>query len=269
MSAMASMMRTRASRITLSNLSPNPKSQHAQKRLGRGQGSGKGGTSGRGHKGQKARSGNGKPKAGFEGGQTPITKRFPKRGFVNPNRKEYAPVNLDRIQHWIEQGRLHSSPENPITARELVLSGCVHDVHDGIKLLGDGAAFLKTPVHITPSKASKSAIKAVEASGGSVFCKYYNPLALRDCVKSRTDRVSAAPTRRTDIRKITPIYPLWSFIDATLNSAVWYTDWKNRGYLSPEAIGKMPIVEERWKELSKQLLAFKDQTFDTKKIKKA
>ena len=122
--------------------------------MGRGQGSGRGGTSGKGHKGQKARSGNGKPKPGFEGGQTPLVKLFPKRGFVNAcvrlqlvvrnrdinlynhsNAKEYAPVNLDRIQYWIEQGRLTSSPEKPITARELLLSGCVHDIHDGIKLL--------------------------------------------------------------------------------------------------------------------------------------
>jgi len=242
---MSAFVRARTARVTLSNLSPAPKSQHSQKRLGRGQGSGHGGTSGRGHKGQKARAGNGKPKAGFEGGQTPITKRFPKRGFVNPNRKTYAPVNLERIQFWIEQGRLHSSPTNPITARELLLSGCVHDVHDGIKLLADGASFLKTPIHITPSRASKSAIKAVEEKGGSVFCQYYNPLALRDCVKSNPDRVSAAPTRREDI--------------------MWYTDWRNRGYLSPEAIAQMPVVQERWKELSKQLLKFKEQNFDTKK----
>jgi hypothetical protein len=59
---------------------------------------------------------------------------------------------------------------------------------------------LKTPIHIIPSRASQSAIKAVEAVGGSVFCQYYNPMALRDCVKSREDRISAAPTRRTDIR---------------------------------------------------------------------
>lgn len=62
-----------------------------------------------------------------------------------------------------------------------------------------GAEFLKAAVHITPSRASKSAIKAIEASGGSVFCQYYNSLALRDCIKDRTDRVSAAPTRRNDI----------------------------------------------------------------------
>jgi len=132
-----------------------------QKRLGRGRSSGLGKTSGRGHKGQKARSGNGKPKAGFEGGQTTISKLFPKKGFTNSyvsycrvlmkrlltkenqflfnsiSGKTYAPVNLDRIAYWIEQGRLASSPEKPITARELVMSGCIHNAHDGVKLLGD------------------------------------------------------------------------------------------------------------------------------------
>ncbi|KAI0798111.1 ribosomal protein L15 [Abortiporus biennis] len=237
--------RATSGRVHLFNLSPAQNSQHAQKRVGRGQGSGRGGTSGKGHKGQKARSGNGKPRLGFEGGQTPIVKLFPKRGFVNPNKKVYAPVNLDRIQHWIEQGRLTSSPDKPITAKELFESGCIHNVHDGIKLLGDGASELKSPVHITPSRASKSAIRAVEKLGGSVFCKYYNDLALRDCVDGRTDRTQAAPTRRTDI--------------------LWYTQWKNRGYLSPEALKKMPLVEDRWRELSKQLLVYKNQEFQQKK----
>jgi len=227
------------------NLSPAPGSQHTQKRVGRGRRSGHGKTSGRGHKGQKARSGNGKPKLQFEGGQTTIVKLFPKKGFTNQNEKVYAPVNLDRIQHWIDTGRLTSSPTQPITARELLLSGCVHNVHDGIKLLGDGAERLKTPIHITPSRASKTAIQAVEKLGGSVFCRYYNPLALRDCVKARTDRLDAAPTRRTDIE--------------------WYTDWKNRGYLSEKAITKMPMVTARWKALSKQLQAFRGEEFDTRK----
>ncbi|CCM02912.1 uncharacterized protein FIBRA_05026 [Fibroporia radiculosa] len=225
-------------RVHLFNLSPAINSQHSQKRVGRGQGSGRGGTSGRGHKGQKARAGNGKPRVGFEGGQTPITKLIPKRGFVNANTKTWAPVNLDRIQHWIDQGRLESSPEKPITARELLMSGCIHDAHDGVKLLGNGAEHLKTPIHVIPSRASQSAIRAVEKLGGTVFCKYYNPLALRDCVKGRTDRVEAAPTHRRDI--------------------LWYTQWRNRGYLSPTATNKMPMVEERWKELSEQLRRYKD-----------
>jgi large subunit ribosomal protein L15 len=122
----------------------------------------------------------------------------------------------------------------------------VHNVHDGIKLLGNGAEFLKGAVHITPSRASKSAIEAIEANGGTVFCQYYNSLALRDCIKGRTDRISAAPTRRNDI--------------------TWYTQWRNRGYLSPEAVEQMPLASDRWRELSKQLLAFKTQSFSKKPI---
>ncbi|KAI0747706.1 ribosomal protein L15 [Daedaleopsis nitida] len=245
MSGVASRVKATSGRVHLFNLSPAPGSTSTQKRLGRGRSSGLGKTSGRGHKGQKARAGNGKPKAGFEGGQTPIVKLFPKKGFVNQNAKTYAPVNLDRLQHWIDQGRLTSSADKPITARELLLSGCIHQVHDGIKLLGSGAEHVKTAIHITPSRASQSAIRAVEKKGGSVYCKYYNDLALRDCVKGRTDRVQAAPTRKIDI--------------------LWYTSWRNRGYLSPTALSKMPAVEDRWKRLSQQLLAFKTQEYDKAK----
>ncbi|RDB21190.1 50S ribosomal protein L15 [Hypsizygus marmoreus] len=241
--------RIRVPRVTLANLRPAPGSQHNQKRVGRGQGSGYGGTSGRGANGQKSRSGAG-IRPGFEGGQTPITKLFPKRGFVNQNSKTWAPINLDRIQFWIDQGRLTSSPENPITARELLLSGCIHDVHDGVKILGDGAQHFKEPIYITPSRASKSAIQAIEANGGKVVCKYYNPLALRDCVKGSTDRVSAAPTRREDI--------------------IWYGKHRNRGYISPgtlKSLGNLPFVEERWKHLATQLGAWKKQEFDVQKKK--
>ncbi|OJT14147.1 54S ribosomal protein L10, mitochondrial [Trametes pubescens] len=254
-SVAASRFKATSGRVHLFNLSPATGSQSTQKRLGRGRSSGLGKTSGRGHKGQKARAGNGKPKAGFEGGQTPIVKLFPKRGFVNQNAKVFAPVNLDRIQHWIDQGRLTSSPEKPITAKELLASGCVHNVHDGIKLLGSGSEYLKTPIHITPSRASRSAIRAVEKAGGSVFCQYYNDLALKDCVKGRTDRTDAAPTRKTDI--------VSQVTRETL--AVWYTSWQNRGYLSPTALSKMPLAHDRWRELSKQLLAFKTQEYEKAK----
>ncbi|KAF5391801.1 hypothetical protein D9757_001653 [Collybiopsis confluens] len=237
-------------RISLATLSPAKGSLQKQKRVGRGQGSNYGGTSGRGHNGQKSRSGAG-IRASFEGGQTPITKRFPKRGFVNQNEKVYAPVNLERIQHWITLGRLSSSPENPITARELLLSGCVHNVQDGIKVLGDGAKFLTDKIYITPSRASKSAIKAIEDRGGQVVCKYYNPLALRDCVQGRTDRTEAAPTQRKDI--------------------VWYGKFQNRGFLSQQLHRQLvdtPILEERWTSLSRQLGQWRKQDFDVEKKKK-
>ncbi|KAF9070350.1 ribosomal protein L18e/L15P [Rhodocollybia butyracea] len=238
------------SRISLANLSPARGSLHKQKRVGRGQGSNHGGTAGRGHNGQNSRSGAG-IKPGFEGGQTPITKLFPKRGFVNQNEKVWAPVNLERIQHWINLGRISCSPEKPITARELLLSGCIHDVHDGIKVLGDGAEFLTSKIYITPSRASKTAIQAIEELGGQVVCKYYNPLALRDCIKGRTDRIEAAPTRRQDI--------------------VWYGKFQNRGYLSSELHKKIkttPVFQERWKLLSDQLGQWQKQDFDYEKKKK-
>ncbi|KAJ7632284.1 ribosomal protein L18e/L15P [Roridomyces roridus] len=231
-----------SSRISLRNLKPLRAAQH--------NGLAMAGTAGRGANGQKSRSGPG-IKPGFEGGQTPITKLFPKRGFVNRNERVWAPVNLDRIQHWIDEGRLSSSPEKPITARELLLSGCVHDVHDGIKILGDGSQYFKTPIYITPSRASKSAIQAIESHGGKVVCKYYNPLALRDCVKGRTDRIEAAPTRRDDI--------------------VWYSRLRNRGYLSPGTLQKaasLPFVQDRWKMLARELGVWRDQGVNTSSKKK-
>jgi large subunit ribosomal protein L15 len=242
--------RLRATRITLANLKPAQGSQQNQKRIGRGQGSGYGGTAGRGSNGQKSRSGAG-IKRGFEGGQTPITKRFPKRGFVNQNSKIYAPVNLDRIQHWIDQGRLSSSPEKPITSKELLLSGCVHDVHDGVKILGNGAEALKSPIFIVPSRASKTAIAAIEKNGGKVVCVYHNAQALRDCIKGRDDRVSAAPTRRQDI--------------------IWYGRHGNRGYLSSETLGpvnNLPFVQDRWRLLAEQLGKWRKQDFDVSKTKR-
>ncbi|KAF9514488.1 hypothetical protein BS47DRAFT_1328893 [Hydnum rufescens UP504] len=210
-------------RTSTTGLSPFPGSRKHQKRLGRGKGSGHGGTSTRGHKGQNARSGNGKPKAGFEGGQTPITRRFPKRGFFNQSTRTWAPLNLDRLQHWINQGRLISSPENPITAHHLYKSRCVHGAHDGIKLLGDGSSQLTSTVHLVVSRASKSAIREVEKLGGSVVCRYYNDLGLKDCLKGRSHRKLADPIRKPDI--------------------LWYSDSRNRGYLSPLIKGDEPAIK--------------------------
>ena len=95
-----------------------------------------------------------------------------------------------------------------------------------------------------------------------MFCKYYNPLALRDCVNGRTDRTQAAPVRQTDIGTS---HRLYLQHQVSYTCSVWYTSWKNRGYLSPMALKTMPHVEERWKTLSEQLSAFKTQGYEKSK----
>jgi large subunit ribosomal protein L15 len=119
-----------------------------------------------------------------------------------------------------------------------------------------------------PSRASASAIKAVEKKGGSVICKYYNDLSLRDCVRGRTDRVAAAPTRREDIGMSTSPSILHESIHT--RCVVWYTTESNRGYLAPrvlEKIGTRSFVDERWKRLSEQLGAWKSQEYATQAVK--
>ena len=127
-----------------------------------------------------------------------------------------------------------------------------------IHQLYQGSQHLTSKIHVVSSRASQSAIKAVEKLGGTVFCKYYNRLALRDCVKGRTDRISAAPTRKQDIRKC--FFRSCAYAPHVL-VVVWYTNWRNRGYLSAKAVKKMPsaITEERWKDLSAQLLQYKKE----------
>ncbi len=147
---------------TLNTLRDNKGSRKRAKLLGRGIGSGKGKTSGRGGKGQTARTG--VAINGFEGGQTPIHRRLPKRGFNNPTRRELQAINVGTIQKWIEAGRL--SDKKTITSEVLVSSGIISNPRDGIKLLSKGE--IKTAVQIEIDYASPSAIKAVEKAGGKV-----------------------------------------------------------------------------------------------------
>ncbi|KAH7103781.1 ribosomal protein L15 [Auriculariales sp. MPI-PUGE-AT-0066] len=229
-------------RVGLFNLRPAKGATHNKHRYGRGDGGGRGGTSGRGHKGQNARSGSGKPKPGFEGGQTPIMRKFPKRGFINQFARTWAPLNLDRLQHWIDQGRIpESSRDRPLTIYHLLQSGCIHQPHDGVKILGDGAKDLKTSIHLSVARASKKAITAIESNGGSVVCEYQNPLAVIDAAVGRSDRLSAAPTRREDIE--------------------WYTEWSNRGYLSPNALKRFPRLgnDKRIVAIAQELNRHKEQ----------
>ena len=146
----------------LNELSPSPGSTKNRMRVGRGPGSGKGKTAGRGVKGQKARSG--VAIAGFEGGQMPLHMRMPKRGFKSLNRKHFAEVNLWRIEQAIAAGKL--DPKQPIDAAALVAAGVVRRPWDGVKLLGTGE--LKSKLDITVYSATASARAAVEGAGGSL-----------------------------------------------------------------------------------------------------
>ncbi len=127
-------------------------------RKGRGQATGQGGTAGRGHKGQKSRSGYSK-KIGFEGGQMPLQRRVPKFGFTNINRKEYAGINLDTIQEYVDAGRL----ENEFSIDNLIEAGLVGK-NDLVKILGRGE--LKAKIKVTAHKFTATAKAAVEAAGG-------------------------------------------------------------------------------------------------------
>ena len=143
--------------MNLSNLTPAAGSRKQRKRVGRGEGSGHGGTSTRGHKGAKSRSGY-KSKIGFEGGQMPLQRRVPKFGFTNPNRVEYKGVNLDTLQALVDKTGLKA-----VSPADLVANGLAGK-HDLVKILGRGE--LKAGVEVSAHQFSKSATAAIEAAGG-------------------------------------------------------------------------------------------------------
>ncbi|KAL2848019.1 ribosomal protein L18e/L15P [Aspergillus pseudodeflectus] len=213
----------------LASLSDNPGAYNKRIRRGRGPASGKGKTSGRGHKGQKQ---HGSVPYGFNGGQTPEIVVHGERGFINHFTPELAITNLERIQEWIDQGRL--DPTKPITIRELAKSRCIHRPKEGVKLLlnsnrptpaipkwkknktpppksaqgvpGSAPApeavepeaaeavveetekpsALKQPIHVVVSRASASAIAAIEAAGGSVTTRYYTKSSIRAIMQRET-----------------------------------------------------------------------------------
>jgi large subunit ribosomal protein L15 len=148
--------------MKLHELHDNEGANRKKKRIGRGPGSGKGKTGGRGIKGQKSRSG--VAINGYEGGQMPLYQRLPKRGFNNPNRKSYAVVNLSLIEKFIEAGKLDVKAE--ITEDALVASGLVRRKRDGVRILAKGE--LKSKVKLNVTGASKAAIEAVAKIGGSL-----------------------------------------------------------------------------------------------------
>jgi large subunit ribosomal protein L15 len=149
--------------MKLNEIRDNPGARKKSKAVGRGIGSGKGKTSGRGGKGQTARSG--VALAGFEGGQTPLHRRLPKRGFVSPNRKDYQVANLAGLQKAIDDGKLDAS--QTIDGEALRRAGVIGKVRDGVRLLARGE--IKVAVTVSVAGASAAAVEAVEKAGGKVI----------------------------------------------------------------------------------------------------
>lgn len=194
--------------LNMNELAPLPRK--TRRRWGRGIGSGRGKQSGYGH--QKSRS---TPRA-FEGGQTPLYKRLPKIGFFNPGGLDFQVVNLDKVQDFLDMGRLRARSDRMITIRNLVEAGVINRPKGGVKLLARGGAELRDPVHLEVSNASEAAIKAVEAVGGTVTCVHFNKLAIRAMAKPAKfhtlPRRARPPPRLMDL----------------------YLDGTKAGYLSPE-----------------------------------
>ena len=265
------LSQTRSASI-LSDLRDIPSSYNKKIRRGRGPSSGKGQKSGRGHKGQKQK---GKAPADFEGGQTPDHIVHGHFGFQNNvHGLEMSEINLDTIQEWINQGRLN--PKGPITLRELCSSNAVGNIKDGVKLLGRGREALSTPIHLVVSRASQSAIAAVEALGGTVTTRFYTPLAIRrikqrlmhpyvslrwdqDAIGNAALMVDGASTEEGRVQKLGYEYRL---PDPTGRKDLeYYRDKENRGYLahtvkeghSPSLFYKTPVQIEEARALKEEL----------------
>ena len=160
--------------MKLNELQPNEGAVKERTRVGRGIGSGKGKTCGVGQKGQKSRSG--VSIKGFEGGQMPIYRRLPKRGFNNPNAKTYAEVTLARLQTAIDAKKLDAKKE--ITEAALVEAGVIRRIKDGVRLIATGELKAKVNMKISGG-ATKGAIEAVEKAGGSVTVERFEPAPVK------------------------------------------------------------------------------------------
>lgn len=200
--------------------------QKNEKRLGRGPGSGHGKTSGRGQKGQKARN---SIKSWFEGGQTPIYKLFPKRGFKSHiDQPQY--LNLSRLQYFIDNKRI--DPTKPITMREIFQSGLLSSVKPGgVKIIAGGSFRLRQPINLSASKASRAAIEAIENMGGTFTAQYYTGFGLKVLAnpENALRRFARIPLRAKPISR---------------KNIEYYRDPENRGYyqdsVAPQIIPARP-----------------------------
>jgi large subunit ribosomal protein L15 len=157
--------------MKLNEIADNPGARKERMRVGRGIGSGKGKTAGRGHKGHGSRSGG--PKLGFEGGQMPIYRRLPKRGFKKPNRLAFNEINLSRLQAAVDAGKLDA--KKPVDLAALLASGVVSKPLDGVRVLGQGELKAKLDLHV--NHATKSATASIEKAGGKLTLIEEKPAA--------------------------------------------------------------------------------------------
>jgi large subunit ribosomal protein L15 len=178
--------------MRLNEISDNSGATKNRKRVGRGIGSGKGKTAGRGHKGQKSRSG--VSLLGFEGGQMPLYRRLPKRGFKNPFSKDFSEINLGKLQVAIDTGKIDG--KKVINYNILQQAGIVRKSKDGLKLLGKGE--FKAKVTIEVSGASKEATAAIEKVGGKVIIVTDNVTSKNDVKPQKANKVKANITANAD-----------------------------------------------------------------------
>ncbi|KAI1393186.1 uncharacterized protein F4822DRAFT_435580 [Hypoxylon trugodes] len=217
----------------LSNLSDNPGAHQKRIRVGRGPSSGKGKTSGRGHKGQKQ---HGKVKPWFQGGQTPLVVQRGKLGFENLRAPVMSEVNLNKLQEWIDSGRIDATKQ--ITPKELIQSNLVGTIKDGVKLLARGAESLKQPIDIVVSRASAAAIDAVEKAGGKIMTRYYTKQAITRLVQGKSFHTEKPlPTGPEHVQPVLEEARKKAFFyrlpDPTARWDIeYYRDPAHRGYLS-------------------------------------
>ena len=229
--------------LRLNDLRDIPGAVHAKRRVGRGVGSSKGKTCGRGHKGQKAKE---SIHPLFEGGQTKLYKLLPKRGFNNkPHAQELYPLNLSTLQQYIDMGRV--DPTKPIALHDLLSAGIfkANAVKHGVKLLGtNDFPALKQAIRIQVNRASDSAIARVEELGGQVKTVHHNRLALRQ--ELRPHKFADRPA----VRQARPP-PKWQ---------PYYTSYKHRGYLNPvvqmqEWLERHPQHQSSFEKATEKLLS--------------
>ncbi|KAJ8127649.1 hypothetical protein O1611_g5988 [Lasiodiplodia mahajangana] len=230
--ALSIQSQTRQASI-LASLSDNRGAYQKRIRVGRGPSSGKGKTSGRGHKGQKQ---HGKVKPWFQGGQTPLIFQKGRLGFENLHSPVMCQVNLDKLQEWIDAGRI--DPTKPITPKELIQSNLVGTIKDGIKLLGRGSGALKQPVDIMVSRASATAIEGVEKAGGRIVTRYYTKQAIKRLVEGKSMNTGLPlPTGAEHVEPVLEKVRQKGFFyrlpDPTSRADIeYYRDPAHRGYLS-------------------------------------